>query len=445
MFNNFSKETGGNVAMMFGVSVMAILMAVGAAIDFSSAASQRGHYQNLADQAVLAAALSGETETKDLTAVAQDNLNAHNFKKEAIGLSLEKEKQTIKVELSGYYKPKMLGLFGVKSVKVEVVSAAPISAEHPINIALVLDVTGSMSGAKMTSLKTAANGLISALDAKDSETIKVGVVPFAQYVNVGTDKRDEAWMDVPLDTSKKEPEHCYMTKDTISSSNCKKVEKTCTDDGVSYDCSYDECDYEYGPEYEYCYIPETTTSWNGCAGSRTDPWHKRARFGNNAIPGIMNVSCGVPLLEMTDNLSTVKTKIQELTTQGETYMPSGLMWGWRLLNKKEPFKLKSKDGTKNIMILMTDGENTKSKDADTHNGSDVADANDLTSKLCTAAKNDGIELYTIAYEVQSKLTLKLLKKCASGPDNFYSADNAKKLSEAFDNIASNLNKMRLTH
>ncbi len=68
-----------------------------------------------------------------------------------------------------------------------------------MDVALVLDNTGSMRGRKLITLKKAAKDLVETLydsKTKDSE-IKIGLVPFAQYVNVGMNNRN-AWWTFPL-------------------------------------------------------------------------------------------------------------------------------------------------------------------------------------------------------------------------------------------------------
>ncbi len=47
---------------------------------------------------------------------------------------------------------------------------------------------------------------------------------------------------------------------------------------------------------------------------------------------IMDVECGTEILDLTSNTNKVKSHIQSLTPHGETYIPSGLIWGWRMLS-----------------------------------------------------------------------------------------------------------------
>ena len=66
-----------------------------------------------------------------------------------------------------------------------------------LELVLALDNTGSMSSSnKMTQLKLAAKDLLKTLQnaAKKPDDIKVGIVPFATDVNVGTSNKNAAWI-----------------------------------------------------------------------------------------------------------------------------------------------------------------------------------------------------------------------------------------------------------
>ncbi len=66
-----------------------------------------------------------------------------------------------------------------------------------LELALALDNTGSMASSnKMTELKKAAKDLLATLQkaAKKADDVKVGIVPFATDVNVGTGNAGATWI-----------------------------------------------------------------------------------------------------------------------------------------------------------------------------------------------------------------------------------------------------------
>ena len=206
--------------------------------------------------------------------------------------------------------------------------------------------------------------------------------------------------------------------------------------------------FNYGPEYRSCYTPTSNVVWRGCVGSRTNPWHERADYSGRKIPGLMNTSCGRELLPLTNDMTVVKAKINSLNASGNTYIPSGLVWGWRALDTDMPLTEASgpyAGNTQKVLVLMTDGENTKSKSGQTHNGGSTNNANTVTRNLCNNAKSEGVEIYTIAYEVTDITTKNMLRNCATNSGMYFDASNSAQLNNAFEQIASNLIKLRLTH
>jgi aerotaxis receptor len=73
MFKKYLMETGGNVAMMFGVCSTVLLIGIGSAIDYSGASKRAGDLQNYVDAAVLAAARSGKETADECVTDAQSS------------------------------------------------------------------------------------------------------------------------------------------------------------------------------------------------------------------------------------------------------------------------------------------------------------------------------------------------------------------------------------
>ncbi len=475
MFKKYLKDTSGNMAAIFAVSAMALLIGVGAATDFSSASKLRSSYQSIADTATLAAARSGKTTQADLLAVAQEFVAAHNVTGDTLTTSLTLTPQgRVQVNVTGDYDTMIMGMFGMSHMGVTATAEAPLTTAEPVNVALVLDVTGSMSGAKLASLKTAAIDLIETLEAFENDALKISVVPFARYVNVGLSRRSEVWLDVMPDWTETYADNCSMVAPVIGQTNCRwetypatpptppTPPGTCYNDGVPYSCGGSAgspgspggttwvCDPVYGPEEEVCYTPGSSNhKWHGCVGSRLGQWHENVEYvAGKKIPGLMNETrCSEEILPLTNDLNSVKASISALTAGGNTYIPAGLSWGWRTLDVRAPLTEANgpyASSTQNVLILMTDGANTISKTGLTHEGNNVADANNVTEVLCDKISAAEIDVYTIAYDITDTTTINLIKNCASAPAMFYDASNSAALQQAFHDIGQNLLKLRLT-
>jgi hypothetical protein len=68
---------------------------------------------------------------------------------------------------------------------------------------------------------------------------------------------------------------------------------------------------------------------------------------------------------------------------------------------------------------------------------------DRTKRICSAAKNLGVTIFSIGFEAPTA-GQKLLRDCASSPAHFYAVQGLD-ISTAFAAIASSINKLRLTN
>ena len=62
--------------------------------------------------------------------------------------------------------------------------------------------------------------------------------------------------------------------------------------------------------------------------------------------------------------------------------------------------------------------------------------------ICSAAKDEGIVIWTIGFEVNDT-GADVMKKCASSPSHFFRVEGVE-LTDAFSAIASQINQLRLT-
>ncbi len=455
-FKRLLSDTSGNFALMFGLCGTALILFAAGSIDLMGMQKQKSHLQFLTDSGALAAASLKTDRFADIKKAAEAAVESNNTTGLPLDVRVSLSGDIIRVEAKSEYDAQLMGIFGMDDIPVNSISEAPVPEENPVNIALVLDSTGSMAGTNMDDLKSAAKVLLEVFDESEPGTIQAGVVPYNRYVNVGLSNRNRPWMDVADDSSTTSPEVCYMTQDIISQ-DCTSTtsSNTCYNDAGAYDCTKTSttCTNQvYGPEYERCYTPTSSETWNGCVGSRDDPEHKIPGYRGSKFPGIMNVTCGAEILDLTTDLVAVSDHIDSLSTSGNTYIPTGLIWGWRLLHADIPFGGLTNADTKRkrALILMTDGANTVRLAAPYHHNSydaaEKANADALTLELCTGIKDDGVDIYTVAYKLPSGDTssIGMVEECASSPGQFFLAENREDLEKAFEEIAQSLFEIRLS-
>lgn len=476
-FRSMLGQREGTVPIIFALSALGLIGTAGLATDFSRGAQTKARLMAAADAAALAAARTYGTaaEREDVAKRVFEANTAlipelQNVVMTPTNVLKDGKNYGYRIGVSGEMKTMLGGVLGYSEIGMSGIAEAIGTISTPTEISMVLDTTGSMAGWKMTTLKDAATKLIDELHnlSHGSDKVSYGVVPFAQYVNIGMSNRKKVWMDV-ADDSSTTTTSCKMEKQVINWINCKKVwvppkgptpPGTCYNDGVPYSCGgssghagyyYDACDPVYGPDKEVCKTTTKTVKWHGCAGSRAYPLNTRDESYGTRIPGIMNVKCGTEMLDLTTNSKTAKDHIKSLNPTGETYTPAGLIWGWRMLSPHEPLAAKTKTKTENVrkfMIFMTDGLNTRSPTYPKNDGWDGALANKLAKETCAniaADKTNEIMVFSVAFDVTDTATKEILQKCATNTGGqFFDAKNSTEFLTAFSKIGQSIAELRLT-
>ena len=191
-------DAGGNVAMIFGLSLpVLILMTVGG-VDIHRASTVRVNLQDALDAAALAAARSPYTTDTDIQRVGlaalQANLAAYpnvtlltsetTFVLNSDKVVIANARANVKTLVANIFLPPY-GQFMDDYLPVGAHSEVNRSAKN-LEVALVLDVTGSMAGQRLTDLKAAAKSLIDIVvqDIQTPYYSKVGLVPYSMGVNL---------------------------------------------------------------------------------------------------------------------------------------------------------------------------------------------------------------------------------------------------------------------
>ena len=450
----FLLDASGNVAMIAAIVAIPVMLGAGAAVDYSSVVRKNQTLQSAVDAAILAVSHEAMTsKKKELKKAARKHLKA-NLSKEhfkeinKIQLIFEDDKSAIRLDVTAKHPTTIMQLAGIPTLPYSPTAKVNL-AGGSYEIALVLDSTYSMSADnKMNDLKSSASKFIEDLTAFNhtSDRVKMGIVPFSKYVNVGVSNAGASWLDVPPTTTENV---CWTHTPVISKSGC--TTNTYYNDGVPYQA--ESCsNTTYGEPKEIC--RDITSKWNGCVGSRKEPLNIRDKSYGKRVPGILNEYCGNPVTPLTASKSDLLDAVDALVPSGDTYIPAGLTWGLRVLSSKAPFtggltykKAKNTDTTK-VVILMSDGENVRSAQipgAPTHNGSDVDQANEFTEEACDEIKSLDMVIFTIGFGTAiPAATEAILRDCSTDGANYYPAADGAALASAFDAISSQLSAVYLS-
>ena len=182
----------------------------------------------------------------------------------------------------------------------------------------------------------------------------------------------------------------------------------------------------------------------------------------NPVWGLLAYNCASPMQRLTTDKASLINQINSLVPYDNTYIPEGLIWGWRTLSPSAPFGdgAAYNSGTKKILILLTDGVNTNEPNptisypnneswpkygpGNYYNSEPNDTKADATMyKVCKKIQAAGIDVYTISLMIDDHLTQSQLYLCASKPGNFYNASDVTGLQAAFANIGGQLTTAHL--
>ncbi len=452
----FLDARGGNVAMIFGLLLIPIMLMIGAAVDYGRASQARTALQATVDPAAIAAAaamLKGGSPTQVATNYVQQRF-APLGQTVTTTTTADPVQGTVTVNVTTSIATSVMKLARIDTLPITVSATAALGAggNQKVEMAIAFDTTGSMSqGGRLTTAQAAAKSLIDKVMKLPSgavnPNVRVGLAPFTTHVNVGLTYRGASWLTNSTDYTQTLPQSCYDTYPNIAYGPTYHVSQTCTADGVSYDCSYDTADVtSWGNPVNVCYTPVVNHTWYGCVGSQNSPADENdIANAANQVPALFDVTdCPSPLIRLGNDPTALGAAIDALTPNGETYIAPGLLWGWRLLSPNPPFSDGLAIGSaKKILVLMTDGANTHSASYPDHNNTDVTASNSKLVNVCTAVKAAGVTLYTIAFQVTNSTIQNVLSQCATGVPYYYNAQTNADLQAAFSSIGAQLTNLRL--
>ncbi len=196
----FQRETAGNVAMIFSLSLpVLVLMTVGG-VDIHRASTVRINLQDALDAATLAAARSPYTSDADLSRVGLASLRANlqaypdiilredqtTFTLNNDSVVIANSKVDVKTLVANIVLPPY-GKFMEDYLPVGAHSEVDRSSKN-IEVALALDMSGSMKGQKLLDLKAAAKDLVDLIvqPVQTPYYSRVALVPWSYSVNPGS-------------------------------------------------------------------------------------------------------------------------------------------------------------------------------------------------------------------------------------------------------------------
>jgi Flp pilus assembly protein TadG len=204
-------------------------------------------------------------------------------------------------------------------------------------------------------------------------------------------------------------------------------------------------------------------------------WHPAVPTINNATSNDCTACLAYSITPLTHDKQRILDAIAALTTPaGNTNIPQGLYWAWEVLMPSVPFTEAVETvpfPRQRAIVLLTDGEivggngdayggrfgsgtgagtTTNSAHGYMPSPPDAPNTNNnLNNRLLRLAANikaQGIKLYVIQFDNTNPALTALLSAVASEPNApyYFNAPTVAELQAAFDEIAANLSKLRIS-
>lgn len=447
----FVKNEEGTMTYFAFMMLFMMLIVGGIGVDLMHNEMERTKLQATVDRAVLAAADLDQTIAPQQVvndyfdkAGLQDYLSTVTVDE---GLNF----RIVEARAQATTSTRFMKFVGVSELPVPAVGTAEERVSN-VEISMVLDISGSMGwNNKMDRLHDAAGVFVDTVLKEDSQDlISINLVPYTAQVNAGETIYGELETDHLHDFS-----HCIDFDEEDFDTTALSFSKT----------------YEQMQHFE--------------AG-----WNWSYPIGNPGCPQ----QDYEDIMAFSQTPAQLKNRINQYTARANTAIHLGMKWGVAMLDPSfrpitQELNLNgevdsafagrpavySDSETLKTVILMTDGENVSTYRIDdskyaienhwTHwsryplfwylnnyvSGSwdswryrkySSSEADTMLDSICTAAKDNGIVVWSIGFEVSDR-SADVMRNCASTPSHFFRVEGVE-ISEAFEAIAKQINQLRLT-
>ncbi|MGI9378025.1 MAG: pilus assembly protein TadG-related protein [Methyloligellaceae bacterium] len=403
----FRDDDKGGVAIIFGICFVVLVAFMGLAIDGARVVYAARSTTMALDAAALAAAkVLSETDASDdeIKNIAKEYFEANventedmDVDFEELQVVIDRSVPSVNLSIDGLVNNTFSRVMDFDAFSFSRNSTV-IYDRKDIELGVMIDITGSMSGTKIADLKQAARDLVDILlpedgNPPDQET-RIGFAPYSATVNAGS----------------------YAAV-------------------VSDDESLDGCVFERNGADAYTDAAPDNGSF---LSAEDDP----------ADPENFKYSCPASeILPITDSRAQLNSSINSFSTGGWTAGHLGTAWAYYLISpewsdvwpaESEPVEYNEADTIKAV-ILMTDGEFNTSY----LNGAENQTSSDQAIEICDDMKSNNVVIYSVAFQAPANAEA-TLRACASDDGGYFNAENGEDLREAFRDIAIRLLNLRIS-
>ncbi|MEO1360596.1 MAG: vWA domain-containing protein, partial [Pseudomonadota bacterium] len=276
---------------------------------------------------------------------------------------------------------------------MSVASAATAKANvTKLDLALMLDVSGSMGGDRIADLRTAAiTTAQTLLTPAAGDRVRISFVSYATSVNAGAYG------------------NTVLGRPANDDSDGDGLDRVCVSERTG------------------------TAAWN-------DDEPELGKWVGDLAADCPTSS----LLPLTNNLSLFESEINSLVADGWTAGHLGVAWSWYLISPdwsdiwpsaSEPLAY-NEPNTVKAVILMTDGMFNREYVLA------QGDSEDQATRMCDEMRDQQVLVYSVAFQAPPD-AIAILRDCAGDDSRFFDASNGEELLDAYAAIASQLSALTL--
>ncbi len=408
---SFLRDNRGGVAITFGLAFPVVAFMSLVAVDYSRASSAKQALQEALDAATLMAARSTAMTANDIDTIGDKTLAAQliphtditgltaNGQGRVANATFTPDSTKIIAVANATVEPLVAGVFLDGPMEISAHSEV-VRSLNKLEIALVLDTTGSMQGTKLTNLITSAKEFVTTMQTAaswsvETNPVKISVVPFAQTVKVQSslsmanynnatftmtglptwlDGRNRAvsWNnDIFTNANAVEAnriDRFRMLKQMgqpwggcvearVAPYDIRETAPTSSTLATLFTPYFWPDEPDTDSDYQNDYLTDGTSgqvsglTWlqrqGRSAKYNTTTFKSGTAAPNTFIPHALygspwlygpNAACNMQAVKrLSTDFEGIKTHIDGLVASGETNVPLGLMWGWHTLSPNAPF------------------------------------------------------------------------------------------------------------
>lgn len=472
LLNRLCGDRRGSMIAFVAIAAVPMIGFIGIGSDTARGYMVKSRLSSALDAAGLAGgkAFFLDTRDADIAMFFEANFPPGYLGATVVGpdIVVDEEDETIHLYAEATIETAFMHLIGFPTLTVS--SEAEVTRKMiALDVTLAIDMSGSMDsqvsgGTRLDAARTAANDLVDILFGEDStkEFLKIGLVPWGAKVNVmenDTAFDAAATISQAVTTFTNPITGALQTEVYFANNSPVPLLSAPPADwqGCVYNRYIDDTDDDNDGDVMLGEGAFGVSEW--MAWEPVGPEGEPQNPGRCALGAPFNRECtpcgrrGITPLVSTK--SVIRDAINQLTNaNGNTNIPAGLAWAWRVLMPESPFTEADPDpeiARQQAIVLLTDGENWAGfgdgyKTVFGYGSGGRPEMDERLRALADNIKASGVLIYTIQFAHSGTSLQALMKDVASGPNApyYHFAPDRDDLRRIFREIANHLSELRLS-